>query len=66
MAQFEIKDGVGIIPDGTKKIKKYAFTGCTSLKSITIPESVTNIEDNAFRGCTSLQSITIPESVTEI
>ena len=66
MAQFEIKDGVAIIPDGTTEIGFGAFKGCTSLKSITIPESVTEIGGYAFDGCTSLKSITIPESVTEI
>ena len=43
-----------------------AFSGCTSLGSITIPNSVTGIERSAFSGCTSLSSITIPNSVTGI
>lgn len=43
-----------------------AFSGCTSLKSITIPNSVTNIGANAFSSCTSLTSITISDSVTSI
>ena len=43
-----------------------AFSGCTSLTSITIPNSVTSIGDDAFAGCTSLTSITIPNSVTSI
>ena len=66
MAQFEIKDGVAIIPDGTTEIRELAFWNCTSLESISIPESVTEIGESAFEGCTSLESITIPESVTEI
>lgn len=37
MAQFEIKDGVGIIPDGTTEIGEYAFKGCTSLVTINVP-----------------------------
>ena len=37
-----------------------AFSGCTSLESITIPNSVTEIGGSAFAGCTSLASITIP------
>ena len=44
----------------------YAFTGCTSLTSITIPDSVTSIGGAAFSDCTSLASITIPDSVTSI
>ena len=41
-----------------------AFSGCTSLTSITIPYGVVSIGWKAFFGCTSLTSITIPESVT--
>jgi hypothetical protein len=43
-----------------------AFSGCTSLTSITIPNSVTNIGAYAFYGCTGLTSVTIPNSVTSI
>lgn len=44
LAQFEIKDGVAIIPDGTTEIGEYAFNGCTSLTSITIPDAFRNLE----------------------
>ena len=54
-----------VVPDTIKKIS-YAFSGCTSITSITIPDSVTSIDDGAFYGCTSLASITIPDSVTSI
>ena len=43
-----------------------AFSGCSSLTSITIPDSVTSIGYDAFRGCSSLTSVTIPDSVTSI
>ena len=43
-----------------------AFSGCSSLTSITIPNSVTSIGNWAFSGCSSLTSITIPNSVTAI
>ena len=43
-----------------------AFSGCTSLTSVTIPDSVTSIGSSAFSGCTSLTSITIPDSVVTI
>ena len=66
MAQFEIKNGVAIIQDGTTEIGFYAFKGCTSLESITIPNSVTEIGDYAFNGCTSLESITFSASATKI
>ena len=60
MAQFEIKDGVAIIPDGTTEIRELAFWNCTSLESVTIPESVTEIRDNVFASCRSLNSVVIP------
>ena len=43
-----------------------AFSGCSSLTSITIPEDVTSISERAFYGCSSLTGITIPSSVTSI
>ena len=54
------------IPDGVTSICWYAFSGCTSLTSITIPDSVTEIGGSAFENCSSLTSITIPDSVTSI
>ena len=33
MAKYEIKDGVGIIPEGTTKIESKAFFGEITLKS---------------------------------
>ena len=51
MAQFEIKDGVAIIPDGTTEIEREAFYKCPSLTSVTIPDSVTSIGRSAFYGC---------------
>ena len=47
-------------------IGDYTFSGCYSLKSITIPNSVTSIGSSAFWGFPSLTSITIPNSVTSI
>ena len=66
MAKYEVKDGVGIIPEGTTIIEKRAFEDCAELTSITIPDSVTEIGRYAFDGCTGLKSITIPDLVTEI
>ena len=66
MAKYEIKDGVGIIPEGTTKIEWGAFSGCENLHSVLIPDSVTEIVNKAFYGCSGLTNIAIPESVLTI
>ena len=55
-----------LIPNSVTRIEDDAFSGCTSLTSITIPNSVTSIGALAVSDCTSLTSITIPDSVTSI
>ncbi len=72
---YEEYSGTVVIPksvtyNGTTysvtSIGSSAFSGCSSLTSVTIPESVTSIGDKAFYGCSSLTSVTIPEGVTSI
>ena len=62
------ENGKGIITfDGEVTLIGYdAFSGCSSLTSVTIPDSVTSIGIEAFSWCNSLTSITIPDSVTSI
>ena len=43
-----------------------AFSGCSSLASITILDGITSIGGFAFYNCTGFTSITIPDSVTSI
>lgn len=66
MAKYEIKDGVGIIPDGETTIANMAFTYCEELTKVVIPSSVTTIGREAFKGCKNLESIEIPSNVTSI
>lgn len=56
-----------VIPNGTTKIKVYAFYGCFNIKGdIKIPDSVKNIGVYAFSQCASITGITISEGVTII
>ena len=66
MAKYEIKDGVGIIPEGTTVVEAKAFADCEELKNVVIPDSVTRIGYAAFAYCGGLTNIIIPDSVTEI
>ena len=39
------------IPDGITRLGRYAFYGCSNLKSVVIPASVTSFGDDLFLGC---------------
>ena len=54
------------IPDSVTTIGGEAFSGCSSLTSVTIGDGVTTIGKGAFSGCSSLTSVTIGDSVTKI
>ena len=43
-----------------------AFSGCSSLTSVTFPVGLASIGDFAFRGCSSLTSVTLPAGLTRI
>ena len=50
-----------VIPEGVSNIKRGAFYGASSLKSVTIPGSLKSIGYNAFYGCTGLTKTIIPD-----
>jgi hypothetical protein len=49
-----------------KNIGKGVFSGCTSLKTITLPGKLSSIGENLFANCTALTTVTIPNSVKNI
>ena len=53
------EDGQGVLTfdDTIISIGNNAFSGCTSLASVTIPDSVTSIGEYAFKNCTSLKEV---------
>lgn len=59
MSEFEIQNGIGIIPPGTTIIDENAFAHCTNLESVVIPSTVNYIAEGAFRGCFALKSIVV-------
>ncbi len=63
---YENGQGVITFDSLVTTIGTSAFSGCTTLSSITIPEGVTSIGGSAFQNCTSLPSITIPVGITSI
>ncbi|MGN0186933.1 MAG: leucine-rich repeat protein [Paludibacteraceae bacterium] len=55
-----------VIPDGVANIKNYAFSGCSTMTSVTIPNSVESIGNSAFIDCTELRAVTLSNSCKTI
>lgn len=49
-----------------KKIGTGAFSGCSSLESVSIPEWTTELSDYLFQNCTGLKNVSIEAPVTKI
>lgn len=54
-----------VIPEGVKKIGKYAFNGNSSITKIKLPSTIRTIEERAFYG-TAITEMAIPEGVTSL
>jgi len=60
------KAGGYTIPGSVTSLEAGAFSGCSSLTSVTMPNSVSAIPDSTFQGCYSLTSVAIGSSVSTI
>lgn len=54
------------VPDGVKRIDRYAFNNCKRLVNIVLPESLEFIGDYAFSGCEELKAVTLPMNLKYI
>lgn len=55
-----------MLPKTVTSIGKSGFSGCASLKGISIPSKLLTIGESAFENCTILTQLAIPNSVTSI
>ncbi|MCH5209417.1 MAG: leucine-rich repeat protein [Oscillospiraceae bacterium] len=54
-----------ILPDSVKSVYYYAFSGCTSLKDVTLSKRMNKLND-IFWACSSLEKVRVPSSITEL
>lgn len=65
LKKYTGSDEVVVIPEGIRKIGKYAFYGNGTVKEIQLPETLIEIEEYAFLQ-SSIERIVIPENVSVI
>lgn len=53
-----------VIPEGVKEL--YGFTGCTTLKTITLPDSIEILGSDTFENCTALEVANLPANLKYI
>ena len=54
------------VPEGILTIGCDAFSGCSTLSTITLPDGLTAIGDRAFAACTGLTALELPASLKTI
>lgn len=54
------------LPSNTTSIGNNAFSGCSSLESVTFSSTVTSIGDRSFESCAALRTIYFPPTLTDI
>lgn len=55
-----------VVPDGFSQIKRFVFSGCTSIENVVLPEGVVSVENCAFNSCVSLADVTLPSTLKRI
>ena len=60
------KDKIYTVPDGTKAIGRFAFSGTNSIEKIIMPDSVKKIYQGAFSYCYNLSEIILSDNITEL
>lgn len=55
-----------VIPANAETVKDYAFSGCSSIESITVEDGISSIGRFAFINCTALDSVVLSDSVSSI
>ena len=55
-----------VIPGNFQAVSPYAFTDCSTLRSVTCEDGVRTIGASAFAGCFNLASVTLPSTLTSI
>ena len=59
-----VQNGVVVIPDTVTTVGRIAFSGCESIRGITLGRSTTTLEEGAFRDCTSLAQFAVAKGNT--
>lgn len=54
------------VPRGVTTIGNSAFSGCRSIRNVSLPSSLDTVGDNAFSGCSNLKEITLGGKVRRV